>query len=104
MTPDQEAKEREAFEAWHRTRLSGLALSRCNAPGDDLSEYQNGNTNGQWRSWLARAESALLAEAVAEAYDAWISLDLNADTEESEYTRLEARLDQARAVWRKGRR
>lgn len=49
-------------------------------------------------------ENSKLAEALAEAYNAWISIVLDADTDEGEYIRIEACLDKALAEWREGRR
>lgn len=44
--------ERAAFEAWKR-KHGGHYMSRNNAPGSDLSGYQDAHTQGQWEAWKA---------------------------------------------------
>lgn len=45
--------QRVAFEKWH----GPYSLSRCNAPGDDLGDYQESHTNYAWKAWQAAQAS-----------------------------------------------
>lgn len=53
--PEPVLDEREAFEAWHRSKYGGHFLSRNNTPGSDLGGYQDPLTNAYWDAWQARA-------------------------------------------------
>ena len=44
--------ERAAFETWKR-KQGGHYMIRNNAPGSDLSGYQDAHTQGQWEAWQA---------------------------------------------------
>ena len=49
--------DRAAFEVWKRQH-GGHYMSRNNAPGSDLSGYQDAHTQGQWQAWQAAVAAA----------------------------------------------
>jgi hypothetical protein len=88
MTDEQREKEREAFEAHYFVLISEKDENGCYGPWADA----------RWGAWLARAESALLAEAVAEA--ASVCSDPNCLGGGAD----DMTFDRALTAWRKARR
>ena len=91
MTDEQREKEREAFEAHYFVLISEKDENGCYGPWADA----------RWGAWLARAESALLAEAVAEAADVAVHSPRSFADREI-YGRNEMAFRKALAAWRKG--
>ena len=100
MTDKQLAKERAAFENDYRDLVKLEKIDNGDYISDRASDFYNG--------WLARAESALLAEAVAEAGDeVWASVPSTHDPKDATVKRHARALNDlgvALTAWREGRR
>lgn len=66
MTPDRIEAERVRFEAWWYDRYGSRTVPRITYFQYLGNGYINERVEGQWVSWLARAEEQYASEAAAE--------------------------------------